>query len=234
MFKRQKWQARILSFLLALIMVLQDGAAMTVRAEAGDTGTAKTVQEAADASGKDTGKEADAAGENGKDKDTGTPEGEDGKADAGDKKTDDKGTADKTEDPDDGKADGKGQGTDASDPASADTGKDEEGAGTETGADAGTDGEDAEKDAASDMEAGADVSGNDIPADISGNDPVLREPEDYYPVEEEDYGELVAYDAYSRTYLTGEAPAAAGKATPSATATSSPGWTTSTRCWGTA
>ena len=63
MFKKQKWQARILSFLLASIMVLQDGAAMAVRADEKSTGTVKTVQENADSAGKDSGGgESDTAG----------------------------------------------------------------------------------------------------------------------------------------------------------------------------
>ncbi|MCI9298373.1 MAG: hypothetical protein HFI10_13170, partial [Lachnospiraceae bacterium] len=45
---KQKRQARILSFLLAFILVLQDGAVMAVRADEKSTGTVKTVQENTD------------------------------------------------------------------------------------------------------------------------------------------------------------------------------------------
>ncbi len=228
MFKKQKWQARILSFLLASIMVLQDGAAMAVRADEKSTGTVKTVQENTDTAGKDSGK-----------KDADTAGGDSKNTDAGSQKADSTETPDTKKDADAGDADGKGGGTDTSD-SEADTGKDKgnadgktdteegkEGADGKTDAETGKEGADTEADSGSDKEetgtetdgaegtdAGADVSGNDIPADVSGNDPVLREPENYYPEgEEEDYGELVAYDAYSRTYLTGEAPAAAGAET---------------------
>ncbi len=178
MFKKQRWQARILSFLLAFIMVLQDGAAMTVRADEKSTETVKSVQEDTDTAGEDSGKkDADTAGED-----------------------DEKGTDTNT----DAGPEGADQDTDA----------DKEGADTET--DSGSDKEETgtETDGAEETDADADVSGNDVPEDVSGNDPVLREPENYYPEgDEEDYGELVAYDAYSRTYLTGEAPAAAGAET---------------------
>ena len=112
MFKKQKWQARILSFLLASIMVLQDGAAMAVRADEKSTGTVKTVQENTDTAGKDSGK-----------KDADTAGGDSKNTDAGSQKADSTETPDTKKDADAGDADGKGDGTDTSD-SEADTGKD--------------------------------------------------------------------------------------------------------------
>ena len=226
MLRKHRLRARILSFLLAFILVLQDGAVMAVRADEKSTGTVNTVQENTDTAGKDSGK-----------KDAGASEKDSKKEDTGTQKGDSTETPDTKKDTDAGNADNKGGGTDASGSA-ADTGKDKdsadgktdteagkEGAGGKTDAETGKEGVDTETDSGSDKEetgtetdgaegtdAGTDVSGNDIPGDVSGNDPVLREPENYYPEgDEEDYGELAAYDAYSRTYLTGEAPAAAGE-----------------------
>ncbi|MCI9295792.1 MAG: hypothetical protein HFI10_00005, partial [Lachnospiraceae bacterium] len=48
MLRKHRLRARILSFLLALILVLQDGAVMAVRADEKSTGTVKTVQENTD------------------------------------------------------------------------------------------------------------------------------------------------------------------------------------------
>ena len=103
MFKKQKWQARILSFLLASIMVLQDGAAMAVRADEKSTGTVKTVQENTDTAGKDSGK-----------KDADTAGGDSKNSDAGSQKADSTETPDTKKDADAGDADGKGGGTDTS------------------------------------------------------------------------------------------------------------------------
>ncbi len=208
MLKRQKRQARVWSFLLVLLLVLQDGAAVTARAETGYTSGVQTMQ-----TGKDREEEkAEAAEEDEKDaSDSGKTE---------DTKTEDTEETDKEEtdpeetdpekDPETGKEEEKEEGPEK-DPEEEET---EEVSGNDASdredpakeePDSGVSGNDTSDSSVS----GNDVSGNDIP-DVSENDPVLREPENYYPEgEEEDYGELVAYDAHSRTYLTGEMPAAA-------------------------
>jgi len=227
--KRRRWQLRALSFLLALIMVLQDGAAVAVRAEEKNAGAVRTVQENTGSAGEETGS---TAGDDGGTQDTGTPDGNDKKENTGgDKKeeaggeniegtentekegaggqnTDDK-KPDTEEKPDTGKEEGKDPGTNPSGGSAADTETDQDSAGKDDGTNgavnSGADNSGKTEADASDTS----VSGNDILEDVSGNDPILREPENYYPeAEEEDYGELVAYDAYSRTYLTGEVPAA--------------------------
>ena len=194
MVKRQKRQARLWSFLLVLLLVLQDGAAVTARAETGYTSGVQTGKEREE-------EKTEAAEEDEKDaSDSGKTE---------DTKTEDTEETDTEKDPESGKEE---EGSEK-DPEEEET---EEVSGNDA-----SDGEDPGKeepdssvsgnDTSDSSVSGNDVSGNDIP-DVSENDPVLREPENYYPEgEEEDYGELVAYDAHSRTYLTGEAPAAAGQ-----------------------
>ena len=203
--KRRRWQLRALSFLLALIMVLQDGAAVAVRAEEKNAGAVRTVQENTGSAGEETGS---TAGDDGGTQDTGTPDGNDKKENTGGQNTDDK-KPDTEEKPDTGKEEGKDPGTNPSGGSAADTETDQDSAGKDDGTNgavnSGADNSGKTEADASDTS----VSGNDILEDVSGNDPILREPENYYPdAEEEDYGELVAYDAYSRTYLTGEVPAA--------------------------
>ena len=201
MLKRQKWQARVLSFLLVLIMVLQDGTAMAVRAETGYTSAAGSVQTDTGSTEKETGgKEAGIAGDDDENRDAGTPDGEEKKEDAG--KEEEDGTG---KDPED-KETGGVSGNDSSDREHS--GK-EEADGSVSGNDT-ADSDVSGNDVSGNDVSGNDVSGNDVSGnDVSDNDPVLREPENYYPAaEEENYGELIAYDSYSRTYLTGEAPAA--------------------------
>ena len=202
MAKRQKRQARLWSFLLVLLLVLQDGAAVTARAETGYTSGVQTMQ-----TGRDREEEKTEAAEEEKDaSDSGKTE---------DTKTEDTEKTDTEKDPESGKEEEKEEGSEK-DPEEEEEEETEEVSGNDASdredpgkeePDSGVSGNDTSDSSVS----GNDVSGNDIP-DVSENDPVLREPETYYPEgEEEDYGELVAYDAHSRTYLTGEMPAAAGQ-----------------------
>ena len=192
MAKRQKRQARLWSFLLVLLLVLQDGAAVTARAETGYTSGVQTGREREEEKTEAAEEEKDAS-DSGKTEDT---------------KTEDTEKTDTEKDPESGKEEEKEEGSEK------DPEEEEE---EETEEVSGNDASDREDPGKEEPDSGVsgndvsdnDVSGNDIP-DVSENDPALREPENYYPEgEEEDYGELVAYDAHSRTYLTGEMPAAA-------------------------